>query len=78
MNLMQQCALRHIKKNNIYLSSLWSNLVLSKHVMTFFDRTLSQKSKSEVCTHEFYEAIHIKTQLDNIIHPSSQWSDLNK
>ena len=78
MNLMQQCALRHINNNNIYLSSLWSNLVLSKHVRTFFDRTQSQESKSEVCTHEFYEAIYIKTQLDNIIHPSSQWSDLNK
>ena len=41
---------------------------------TFFDSTQSQEYKSEVCAHDFYAAMRIKTQLDNNIQHSSQLS----
>ena len=39
--------------------------------LLFFDSAQSQKSKSEVCAHEFYVAMHIRTPFDNTLYLSS-------
>ena len=45
-------------------------MVRTEHVRTLFDSTQSQESKTQVCAHEFYTALRIKTHLDNTLYLS--------
>ena len=46
--------------------------------LTLLDSTQSQEFKSDVCAHELYTAMHIKTHLDNTLYLSSLLSDQSK
>ena len=64
----------HLPTNQCSLSQL--PVVRSEHERRFFDRTQSHEYKSEYCSQEFYEAMHIKTTFGKALYLGSLYSNL--